>query len=87
MKCKIKKGDTVKVIAGDYKGKQGKVIEVLPKKGKVKVEGVNVVVRHKKARAQGQKSGRVSLEAFMDISNVAPVSTVRATSKKSKDQE
>ncbi len=87
MKNKVKKGDTVRVITGDYKGDKGRVIEILPKKGKVKVEGVCVVVRNKKARAQGQQSGRISQEAFIDISNVAPAGKVRAARKKSKDQE
>jgi glucose-6-phosphate isomerase len=69
---------------------QGKVIEILPKKGKVKVEGVHIVTRHVKARAQGQKSGRIQQEAFIDISNISLVDKSkkeRTTSKKSKDQE
>ena len=90
MKYRIKKGDNVKVIAGSDKGKKGKVIEILPKKGKVKVEGVHIVTRHVKARAQGQKSGRIQQEAFIDISNISLVDKskkMRTASKKSKDQE
>ena len=86
----VKKGDTVIVITGKDKGKRGVVLEVLPKKGKVKVEGVHIVTRHVKARAQGQKSGRIQQEAFIDISNISLVDKSkkeRTTSKKSKDQE
>lgn len=70
MKKRIKKGDLVFVIAGDDKGKKGKVLEVCLKKNKVMVEGVNVVVRHVKQRGQGQKSGRIQQEAYVDASNV-----------------
>lgn len=70
MKTVIKKGDTVLVLAGKDRQKRGKVIAVLPKKGKVKVEAVNVVTRHMKPRKADQKAGIVRREAFMDISNV-----------------
>ncbi len=70
MKRRVKKGDLVLVIAGDDKGKKGKVLEVCLKKSKVRVEGVNVVIRHVKQRAQGQKSGRIEQEAYVDASNV-----------------
>lgn len=70
MKRRIKKGDLVLVICGDDKGKKGKVLEVCLKKNKLKIENVNVVVRHVKQRSQGQKSGRVEQEAFVDASNV-----------------
>lgn len=71
VKCKIKKGDKVRVIAGDDKGKEGTVVRVLPRKRKVIVEGVNVVRRHIKPQ-RGQKKGRVvSVAMPIDISNVA----------------
>ena len=65
---KIKKGDTVKVIAG--KDKEGKVISVDPKNGKVVVEGVNMITKHEKPSAANQNGGIVQKEAPLDISNV-----------------
>jgi len=67
---KIKKGDTVKVIAGADKGKQGKVIEVNHKDGKVKVEGVKIVKKHSKPSAGNPNGGIIEKEAFIDASNV-----------------
>ena len=65
---KIKKGDTVRVIAGVEKGKEGKVIEV--KNGKVKVEGINKVKKHVKPSQGNANGGIVEEEAAFDISNV-----------------
>ena len=65
---KIKKGDTVRVIAGVDKGKEGKVLEV--KDGKVKVEGINMVKMHVKPNQTNTKGGIVDKEAFFDVSNV-----------------
>lgn len=65
---KIRKNDTVRVIAGVDKGKEGKVIEV--KDGKVKVEGVNKATMHIKPNQANTKGGIVEEEAFFDISNV-----------------
>ncbi|MBM6870482.1 50S ribosomal protein L24 [Pseudoflavonifractor phocaeensis] len=59
----IKKGDVVVVLSGKDKGKQGAVLEVMPKESKVVVEKVNVVTRHQKARRQGEQSGIVKKEA------------------------
>ena len=70
MKKRFKKGDLVLVIAGDDRGKKGKVLELCLKKDQVKVEGVNVVTRHVKPRSQNQKSGRLQREAFIHASNV-----------------
>lgn len=70
---KIKKGDTVRVIAGDTakgKGKDAKVIAVDAKKGKVLVEGVNMIKKHEKPSAANQNGGIVEKEAPIDISNV-----------------
>ena len=61
-KLNIKKDDTVVVISGDDKGKQGKVIAAAPKEGKVIVSGVNVVSKHNKARRQGETSSIVKTE-------------------------
>ena len=67
---KIKKGDTVKVIAGKDKDKEGKVIAVNQKTGKVIVEGVNMLTKHTKPSAQNQEGGIVRQEGPIDISNV-----------------
>ena len=67
---KIKKGDTVKVIAGKDKDKEGKVISVNPKKGAVLVEGVNMVTKHTKPSMSNQQGGIVNKEAWIDASNV-----------------
>ena len=63
MAMNIKKGDTVVVLSGKDKGKQGKVLEVQPKAGKVIVEKVNVVSRHTKPRKQGDQGGILKKEA------------------------
>ena len=70
MKAKIKKNDTVKVLAGKEKGKTGKVRKVLPKKGQVIVEGLNMVTKHVKATSEGP-GRRFKKEAPLHISNVA----------------
>ncbi len=72
-KMHVKRGDTVKVIAGKDKGKEGKIIEAIPSKNKVVVEGVAIVKKHQKARMQGQESGIISTEAAIDASNVMRV--------------
>ena len=75
MKSKIKKNDTVIVITGAKadKNKKGIVLDILPKKGKIKVEGVAIVSRHTKAKRQGEKSKIVKQERFIDISNVKKI--------------
>ena len=67
---KIKKGDTVKVIAGKDKDKEGKVLSVDKKNGKVVVEGVNMVTKHAKPSAANQNGGIIQKEAALDMSNV-----------------
>ena len=62
-KMSIKKDDLVVVLSGKDKGKQGKVLEVMPKSGKVVVEKVNVVSRHTKPRKQGEQGGILQKEA------------------------
>ena len=76
---KIKKGDTVKVIAGKDKGKEGKVVAVDVKKGTVTVEGVNMHTKHTKPSAQNQNGGIVTQEGPIDISNVMLVVKGKAT--------
>ncbi len=73
MKMHVKRGDVVKVIAGKDKGKEGKVLTAIPEKNKVVVEGVAMVSKHQKARAQGQQSAIVKVEAPIDASNVLRV--------------
>ena len=63
MAMNIKKGDTIVVLSGKDKGKQGKVLEVMPKSGKVVVEKINVVSRHTKPRKQGEQGGILKKEA------------------------
>ena len=71
IKMHVKKNDRVVVIAGKAKGKTGRVIDVLPRKRKVIVEGVNVIKRHSKANNRtGQQGGIIEREAPVDISNV-----------------
>ena len=67
---KIKKGDTVKVIAGKDNGKEGKVVSVDKKNGRVVVEGVNMITKHTKPSAANQNGGIVQREAAIDLSNV-----------------
>ena len=69
----VKAKDQVVVLTGKDKGKQGKVISVAPKAGKVTVEGVAMVTKHQKARAQGQPGGIIHKEAYIDASNVMVV--------------
>ena len=70
-KLKIKSGDTVRVIAGDHKGAEGKVLEVLKDKNKAIVEGVNLVKKHTKPNAQNPQGGIVEKEAAIHISNLS----------------
>ena len=70
MAMKLRKGDTVMVIAGDDKGKTGRVLSVDETKQRLIVENVNFVKRHTKARKQGAKSGIIEKEAPIHISNV-----------------
>ena len=67
---KIKKGDTVKVIAGKDNGKEGKVISVDRKNNRVLVEGVNIITKHMKPSAANQNGGIVQKEAPIHFSNV-----------------
>jgi large subunit ribosomal protein L24 len=70
-KFKIKVGDTVKVIAGDDKGTEGKVLQIIKDKNRAVVEGVNMVSKHTKPSAQNPQGGIVKKEASIHISNLA----------------
>ena len=76
---KIKKGDTVKVIAGKDKDKEGKVISVDRKNGRVLVEGVNMLTKHTKPSAADQEGGIIHQEGPIDASNVMYVHKGKAT--------
>jgi large subunit ribosomal protein L24 len=70
-RSKVKKGDQVVVMAGKDRGKRGRVLEVKPAEGKVKVEGVGVVKRHQRPNPGANKPGGIiEKEAYVDISNV-----------------
>ena len=69
----VKAKDQVVVISGKDKGTKGKVVTAAPKTGKVVVEGVAMVTKHQKSRAQGQPGGIIKKEAFIDASNVMVV--------------
>ena len=70
---KIKKGDTVYVLAGDDKGKTGRVLEILREKGKAIVEGVNIVSKSTKPNAKAPQGGIIKREAPINLSNLAVV--------------
>ena len=67
---KIKKGDTVLVISGKYRGKKGKVLRVFPKENRVLVEGINLVKKHQKPKRTGEKGQIVESPSPIDVSNV-----------------
>ena len=71
MVAKIRKDDTVVVLAGKDKGKTGKVLKVLPKEERVLVEGVNLVKRHTKPDVANPQGGVIPKEASIHVSNVA----------------
>jgi large subunit ribosomal protein L24 len=70
VKLRVTKGDTVRVMRGNDKGKEGKVLRVYPKTGRVVVEGVNIVKRHRKARRADEQSGIIDFPAPIHHSNV-----------------
>jgi large subunit ribosomal protein L24 len=67
---KLRKGDTVRVIAGKDKGKEGVIMTVLPKENKVIVDGVNVAKKHQKATSQTKQGGIIDRDMPVDASNV-----------------
>jgi len=66
---KIKKGDNVKVLSGKDRGKTGKVLKVFPATGKIMVEKINLVKKHRKAKNQRETSERISIPMPIDASN------------------
>ena len=77
-KFKIKSGDTVTVIAGDHKGSEGKVLQILRDKNRAIVEGVNMISKHTKPSAQNPQGGIVKKEASIHISNLSLVEDGKA---------
>ena len=69
----VKKGDTVVVLAGDDRGKTGRVLKLMPNKNRVIVEGVNFIVRHTRPSQTSPQGGRVEKEAPIHASNVVRV--------------
>ena len=67
---RIKKGDTVKVLSGNDRGKTGEVLEIIPKTERVIVKGINIRKKHVKARKQGEESGIISVECPIHSSKV-----------------
>ncbi len=71
MKLRIKTGDTVRIIAGDHKGTEGKIVRILRDKNKAIIEGVNMVSKHEKPSAKNPQGGIVKKEAPIHLSNLA----------------
>ena len=69
-KLHVKKDDTVTILSGKDKGKTGRILKVLPEKGRVVVESINMVKRHTRPNQQNSEGGILEKEATMDISNV-----------------
>ncbi len=69
-KLHVKKDDTVSILSGKDKGKTGRVLRVLPEKGRVVVESINIVKRHTRPNQQNSEGGILEKEATLDISNV-----------------
>ena len=80
-KLKIKTGDTVRVIAGDHKGSEGKVLTVFIEKNKAIVEGVNMIKKHMKPSAQNPQGGIVEKEAAIQISNLSLITSKGETTR------
>ena len=70
VKLHVTRGDTVRVMRGDDKGKEGKVLRVYPKTGRITIEGVNIVKKHRKARRENEQSGIIDFPAPVHASNV-----------------
>ena len=66
---KIKKGDTVLIITGKYRGKKGKVLQAFPRERKILVEGINLVKKHQGPKRTGEKGQIIQLPRPIDISN------------------
>jgi large subunit ribosomal protein L24 len=84
---KVKVNDTVKVLAGKDKGKEGKVIRTLKKENKVVVEGINIVKKHSKPTNTNDKGGIFDIEAPIHVSNVKVIDAKKAPVKKTAKNE
>ena len=89
---KLKKGDTVKVLSGNDKGKTGEILEIIPKTEKVIVKGINIRKKHVKPRKQGEEGGIISIECAIHSSKVNVVcpkcnKAVRVSTKIEKDEK
>ena len=89
---KVKVGDNVKVLAGNDKGKTGKVLKTLKKENRVIVEGIHMVTKHMKPGRMGEGGGRITKEAPIDASNVKVIDEktakeVKKTAKKAEVKE
>ncbi|CAI8282646.1 MAG: 50S ribosomal protein L24 [Flavobacteriaceae bacterium] len=80
-KIKIKTGDNVKVITGNSKGSEGKVLKIVSEKNRLIVEGVNMVKKHMKPSAQNPQGGIIEKEAFIHVSNVSLLTPSGETTK------
>ena len=76
---KIKVGDTVRVIAGKDKGKEGEVLKIDHKNGRVVVKGINMITKHNKQSAQNPNGGILNIEGSIDVSNVMYVKDGKTT--------
>ncbi len=72
---KIAKNDIVEIVAGNDRGKRGKVLKVMPRTNRVVVEGVHFIHRHTKPKRQGDQGGIIEKEAPIDVSNVMLICT------------
>lgn len=70
---KIKKGDTVKILAGKDKGKSGKIIRIIPKKNRVAIDGLNVYKKHARPKKEGEKGEIIDVTRPINASNVVLV--------------
>lgn len=89
-KLKIKSGDTVRVLTGDHKGEEGKVVQVIIAKNRAIVEGVNMVSKHAKPSAENPQGGIIKKEASIHISNLGLIengATVRVGYKMEGDKK
>ncbi|MBC7898139.1 MAG: 50S ribosomal protein L24 [Cytophagaceae bacterium] len=80
----VSKGDTVRVMRGEDKGKEGKILRVFRKTGRVTVEGINIVKRHRKARKAEEQSGIIDMPAPIHHSNVMLLDPKKGTPTRSK---
>ena len=83
---KIKVGDNVQVITGSNKGKEGKVLRVFRKEGKVVIDGINIVKKHVKPNRQNETGGILEIEAPIHISNVKVLEKKKEAKKEAKKE-